>query len=578
MFTRKSFGLTKRCFSFTTLPSKPPNCSYSFIGNNLFKRSDMKNCLKILVLVLFMSCGNDKQDTANVVEVDQTTIANHIERLASDDFLGRKPFTEGEVKTVNYLKDEFEKLGLLPGNGNSYFQDVPMIEITGTPSENMIISGKNGSFNLEYLKDFVATTNKPVSDVGLENSELVFAGYGVVAPEYGWNDYEGIDWKGKTAVVLINDPGFKSGDSTLFKGNAMTYYGRWTYKYEEAARQGAAGLIIIHDTEPASYGWNVIESGWSGARLVIESDLPLLNVESWISGESAGKLFDASAMNGQDYKTLARNKSFAPIPLDLNVSVAIKNEIKKDVSKNVVALLPGTDRKDEYIIYSAHWDHFGIGKAIEGDTIYNGAVDNASGTAGLLAIAEAFKKSADTKRSVVFMAVTGEEQGLLGSAFYAENPIFPPNKTVANINIDALDSPGKMKDLTITGFGQSEMDEYAKEAAEKQDRYVIPDPEAEKGYFFRSDHFNFAKIGIPALYASGAYEGQDKSIEEIIKYNDDYRLKKYHQPSDEYNAETTELSGVQSDLQLLFNVGLKLSNEDYFPKWYDTSEFKAARD
>ena len=286
----------------------------------------------------------------------------------------------------------------------------------------------------------------------LKNSELVFAGYGIVAPEYGWNDYEGIDWKGKTAVVLINDPGFKSGDSTLFKGNEMTYYGRWTYKYEEAARQGADGLIIIHDTEPASYGWNVIESGWSGARLIIESDLPLLNVESWISGESAKKMFDASSMKDQDYKTISRNKNFIPIPLDLKVSVGIKNKIKKDVSKNVVALIPGTERKDEFIIYSAHWDHFGIGKAIEGDSIYNGAVDNASGTAGLLAIAEAFKKSNDTKRSIVFMAVTGEEQGLLGSAFYAENPIFNPKKTVANINIDALDSPGKMKDLTITGL------------------------------------------------------------------------------------------------------------------------------
>ena len=537
----------------------------------------MKNCLQLFLLLLFVNCANEKKETTTVAEVDQATIAKHIERLASDEFLGRKPFTEGEVKTVTYLKDEFEKLGLVPGNGDSYFQEVPMVEITGMPSEEMVISGKNTSFNLEYLKDFVATTNKPVTDVSLENSELVFAGYGVVAPEYGWNDYEGVDWKGKTAVVLINDPGFKSGDSTLFKGNAMTYYGRWTYKYEEAARQGAAGLIIIHDTEPASYGWNVIESGWSGARLVIESDLPLLDVESWISGESAKKMFDASAMKGQDYQTLARNKDFSPIPLDLNVSVGIKNEIKRDVSKNVVALLPGTERKDEYIIYSAHWDHFGVGKAIDGDSIYNGAVDNASGTAGLLAIAEAFKKSGDTKRSVVFLEVTGEEQGLLGSAFYSENPIYPPKKTVANINIDALDSPGKMKDLTITGYGQSEMDEYAKEAAEKQNRYLIPDPEAEKGYFFRSDHFNFAKIGIPALYASGTYEGFDASIEDIKKYNNDYVTHKYHQPSDEYDSETYKLEGVQADLQLFYEVGLKLSNEANFPKWYDGSEFKAAR-
>ncbi|TXE13655.1 M28 family metallopeptidase [Algoriphagus aquimarinus] len=538
----------------------------------------MKNYLKFLVLLLCISCENDSNESTVLVQVDQATIATHIAQLASDEFLGRKPFTEGEVLTVNYLKDEFEKLGLLPGNGDSYFQDVPMVEIDGTPSKKMVISGGNGSFDLEVLKDFVATTNKAETEVSLENSELVFAGYGIVAPEYGWNDYEGIDWKGKTAVVLINDPGFQSGDSTLFKGNEMTYYGRWTYKYEEAARQGAAGLIIIHDTEPASYGWNVIESGWTGARLVIASDVPLLNVESWVSGESAQKILDASAMKGQDYKAISRDKNFNPIPLDLQVSVSIQNKIKKDVSKNVVAMIPGMDRKDEVIIYSAHWDHLGVGKAIEGDSIYNGAVDNASGTAGLLALAEAFKNGKATKRSIVFIALTGEEQGLLGSAFYAENPIFDPKKTVANINMDALDSPGKMKDLTITGYGQSEMDEYAKEAALTQGRYIIPDPEAEKGYFFRSDHFNFAKIGIPALYASGAYEGFDKSKEEIKAYNDFYRINKYHQPSDGYNAETMELSGVQLDLQLFFSVGLKLANEDYFPKWYDGSEFKAARE
>ncbi|WP_047245526.1 M28 family metallopeptidase [Maribacter thermophilus] len=538
----------------------------------------MKHYLKLLVVLLFTSCGNNEKNTATVAEVDTGTIAKHIERLASDEFLGRKPFTEGETKTVNYLKDEFKKLGLLPGNGDSYFQDVPMVEITGSPSEKMVISGSSANIELDYLKDFVATTNKAVPEVALENSELVFAGYGIVAPEYGWNDYEGIDWKGKTAVVLINDPGFKSGDSTLFKGNEMTYYGRWTYKYEEAARQGAAGLIIVHDTEPASYGWNVIESGWTGARLTIASDQPLLDVESWMSGESAQKMFDASTMKGQDFKELARNKDFKPVPLDLNVSVSIKNEIKKDVSKNVVALIPGTERKDEVIIYSAHWDHFGIGKAINGDSIYNGAVDNASGTAGLLAIAEAFKKSNPTKRSIAFIAVTGEEQGLLGSAYYAENPIFDPQKTVANINIDALESPGKMKDLTITGYGQSEMDEYAKAAAEEQGRYIIPDPDAEKGYFFRSDHFNFAKIGIPALYASGSYEGFDKSIKEIKAIKDDYLTNRYHQPSDEYDPEKTVLSGVQLDLQLFFNVGSKLANEDYFPKWYDGSEFKAARE
>lgn len=538
----------------------------------------MKNFLQILGIILFVSCANKKENATTVVKVNQETISKHIERLASDEFLGRKPFTEGEKLTVNYLKNEFEKLGLSPGNGNSYFQDVPMVEITGAPSEHMVISGKNKNINLDYLKDFVATTNKAVIDVSLDNSELVFAGYGIVAPEYGWNDYEGVDWKGKTAVVLINDPGFKSGDSTLFKGNEMTYYGRWTYKYEEAARQGAAGVIILHDTEPASYGWNVIESSWTGARLTIASELPKLEVESWISSESALKMFDASTMKGRDYKSLSRTKDFQPTPLGLNVSVSVKNEIKKDVSKNVVAMIPGTEKKDEVIIYSAHWDHLGVGKPIDGDSIYNGAIDNASGTAGLLAIAEALKKGEATKRSIVFIALTGEEQGLLGSAYYAEHPIFDPKKSVANINMDALASPGKMKDLTITGYGHSEMDEYAKAEVLKQDRYIIPDPEAEKGYFFRSDHFNFAKIGIPALYASGTYEGFDKSIEEVKELSTYYNINNYHQVSDEYNAETTELSGVQLDLQLFYNIGLKLANEDYFPKWYDGSEFKAARE
>lgn len=537
----------------------------------------MKNFLQISILALLISCNSAVKIDTDSVQVSETTLEKHLERLASDDFMGRKPFTEGETITVNYLKDEFSKLGLLPGNGSSFFQEVPMVEITGTPSKNMTIIGKNETFNLKALKDFVAVTNKAVTDVTLENSELVFAGYGIVAPEYGWNDYKGIDWKGKTAVVLVNDPGFKSGDPTLFKGNEMTYYGRWTYKYEEAARQGAAGVIIIHDTEPASYGWNVVESGWSGSRLTIESDLPLVDIESWISSKSAEKIFNASAMKGKDYKAMASVKGFKPIPLKLKASVKITNKIKKDASKNVVAMLPGTDQKDEYIIYSGHWDHFGIGKAIDGDSIYNGSVDNASGTSGLLAIAEAFKKSKQPKRSIVFIAVTGEEQGLLGSAYYAAYPIFNPKKTVANINIDALDSPGKMKDLTITGFGQSEMDEYAEEAAKKQNRYIIPDPESEKGYFFRSDHFNFAKIGIPALYASGAYEGFDISIEDIKKHNDNYTMYKYHQPSDEYNAETIELSGLQLDLQLFYNVGIKLANESYFPKWYDGSEFKAAR-
>ena len=416
----------------------------------------MKKISSILVLLLaFISCKTDSKENIVDVEVDKTSIGKHIEKLASDEFLGRMPFTEGETKTINYLKDEFSKIGLQPGNGDSYYQDVPMVEITGTPSEKMTISGGKKPIELTYLEDFVALTQKATPEVSLEKSELVFAGYGIVAPEYNWNDYEGIDWKGKTAVVLVNDPGFKSGDSTLFKGNAMTYYGRWTYKYEEAARQGAAGVIIIHETEPASYGWNVVQSSWSGASLSLESDNPLCDVQGWITSESAKELFEASAIKEKDYNALAKQKEFKPTPLGLSVSVKVTNKIKRDVSKNVIALLPGSEQKNEYIIYSAHWDHLGVGRPVNNDSIYNGAVDNASGTAALLAIAEAFKKSPQPKRSIVFIAVTAEEQGLLGSAFYAEHPIYDPKKTVANINMDAFESPGPMKDLTITGFGQS---------------------------------------------------------------------------------------------------------------------------
>jgi len=538
----------------------------------------MKNYIKISFLLLLVGCKSGSENNNSISEVNQSTIGQHIERLASDEFLGRMPFTEGEIKTVNYLKEEFVKLGLLPGNGDSYFQDVPLIEITGTPSEKMTISGTDRDFDLNYFVDFVAVTLKTDNEVSLENSELVFAGYGIVAPEYDWNDYDGIDWTGKTAVVLVNDPGFGSGDSTLFKGDEMTYYGRWTYKYEEAGRQGAAGVIIIHETVPAAYGWNVVQSSWSGAQLNLESKSPVADVQAWITSDAAIKLFEASNLKNKKFKEMARNKDFKPVPLGLTTSVKITNQIKRDVSRNVVAILPGTERKDEYIIYSAHWDHLGIGRPVNNDSIYNGAVDNASGTACLLAIAEAFKKVEQPKRSIVFLAVTAEEQGLLGSAYYAENPIYPPKQSVANINMDAIQNPGPMKDLTITGYGHSEMDEYAKDAAEKQGRYVIPDPEAEKGYFFRSDHFNFAKIGIPVLYASGTYEHFEKGIDFVKQMNDEYRQYRYHQPSDEFDPQTSELSGIRLDAQLFYEVGQRLANEDYFPKWYDSSEFKAARE
>lgn len=535
--------------------------------------------LTLGLIVSIFSCQSTGETAAEAVVIDTLTIDRHLSVLASDDFMGRKPFTEGEEKTVNYLQSELARMGLAPGNGDSYFQDVPMVEITGTQSSEMTVRGQGLNESFKTGEDVVVYTELVQEEAGIENSSLVYAGYGIVAPEYGWNDYEGLDVKGKTVIVLVNDPGFGAGDSTLFKGDQMTYYGRWTYKYEEAARQGAAGVLIVHETVPAGYPWLVVQSSWTGAKLNLDDENPpyKCEIQGWITRTTATKIFGAAGI--KDYSAMARNKDFKPVDLGISATVSVKNEIKKDMSRNVVAMLEGSERPDEYIIYSAHWDHLGVGEPVDGDSIYNGAHDNASGTVGMLTIAETFAKMKKRpERSVVFLFVTAEEQGLLGSAYYGQNPIFPPNQTVANINIDGLPAYGEMKDLTITGYGQSELDEYAQTEAAKQGRYVIPDPDPGKGYFFRSDHFNFAKIGIPALYASGSYESKEKGVEFIEKKTKEYLAIRYHQQADNYLPEEWDLKGIAQDARLLFNVGNRLANETYFPQWSEGSEFKAKRD
>ena len=509
-------------------------------------------------------------------------IAEHIKVLASDDFQGRKPFTPGEEKTTAYLAAEFQKLGLRPGPEGSYFQQVPLVEITGTPSATLAVTGKGAPLKLSYFTDFVAFTQQEKPLVALSNSPLVFAGYGVVAPEYGWDDYAGLDVKGKTVVVLINDPGNAGPDTTRFQGKAMTYYGRWGYKYEEAARHGAAGVLIVHDTQPAAYPWSVVQSSYSaGARLrpqTPDHGASMCAVEGWITLDAAKKLFSAA---GQDYQKLyaaANRPGFRGVPLGLSVSGRVTNTLRTRTSKNVVGVLPGTSRATDYIIYSAHWDHLGIGAPINGDSIHNGAVDNASGVAGILAIAKGFAE-AKTKpaRSIVFLAVTGEEQGLLGSAYYAAHPLFQPAKTVANINIDGLSTYGPMRDLTITGFGQSEMDDYARAEARQQGRYVQPDQHPEHGYFYRSDHFNFAKIGVPALYAKGQFDSRARGKAYAEAQFQAYRAQRYHQPADEYSP-SWDLRGAEQDARLLFHIGQKIAAETTFPMWKSGSEFKAIRE
>lgn len=517
-------------------------------------------------------------DSAAIKMINDSSYIKHMGVLASDEFQGRKPFTIGETKSINYLKEQFTALGLKPGNGESYFQEVPMVEIRSTPDAKMVFKGTSASVTINYLTDFVAGTRRVQPKVNLVNTPLVFAGYGIVAPEYKWNDYAGLDVKGKTVVVMINDPGF--ADSTLFKGKNMTYYGRWTYKFEEAARQGAAGILIIHDTAPAAYPWSVVRSGWSKSKLQLEekdNNMSRAIVEGWITLATANQLFK---LGGQSDALFAQalKPGFKAVDLKITTSLTVNNTIKKSVSNNVVAVIPGTKRADENIIYSAHWDHLGVGEPVKGDSIYNGAVDNATGVTALLELAAAFQKLPQKpERSIVFVSFTGEEQGLLGSEYYAKHPVFPVGKTVADINMDMMGLAGKTKDIIIYGFGQSELEDYAAVSAKKQGRVTVKDPKPSTGLYYRSDHFNLAKVGIPALFtgsgvdniAHGRVWGQQQA--------DDFFKSKYHSPQDNFDPKA-DVSGMVEDVRLLFDLGYQLSNETSFPKWKAGSEFKAARD
>ncbi|WP_316736624.1 M28 family metallopeptidase [Pedobacter aquatilis] len=522
----------------------------------------------------------DAPDSTAIKAINDSSLTQYLSVIAADSLEGRKPFTNGETKTINYLKAEFEKLGLEPGNGDSYFQEVPMVEIKSVPEDRMVIKGAGKDLTLNYLTEFVAGSRRVQEEVNIKNSPLVFAGYGIVAPEYGWNDYKNLDVKGKTVVVLINDPGF--ADSTLFKGKNMTYYGRWTYKFEEASRQGAAGVLIVHDTEPAAYPWTVVRSGWSKSKLQLQAPDNGMNrtvVEGWIGLDVAKKLF---ALGGQSFDALAasaRKKDFKAVDLKSTTSLTVKNKIKKSVTYNVIATIKGDKRKDEAIIYSAHWDHLGIGEKVQGDSIYNGAVDNATGVASLFEIASAFKKLPKApERSIVFISYTAEEQGLLGSEFYAKHPVFPLKKTVANINMDMMGLAGKTKDIVVYGFGQSELEDYAAASAKKQGRVIVPDPVPSSGLYYRSDHFNLAKVGVPSLFTGSGVDNVKNGREWGLKQVADFTKNRYHSPQDNFDANTWDLSGIVEDVRLVFDLGYKLSNESHYPTWKEGSEFKSIRE
>ncbi len=541
--------------------------------------------LSLLGLILLAAC-NQKNGTVShedgLTAFSADSMKNHVAVLSSDSFQGRKPFTAGETKTVAYLQQQFAAAGLDAGNGSNFLQEVPMVNIRATAAPTMQVQSAKGNITLKAFDDYIIWTDKTDSHIKLDHAELVFAGYGVVAPEYNWNDYDGLDVKDKVVMVMVNDPGFWSGDSTLFKGKTMTYYGRWTYKFEEAARHGAKGCLIIHNPAAASYPFSVQQKSFNTSRLQLDNrgkDTKHCDVIGWLPEMVANKLFMTAGFDS-GLLVKANLRGFKPVPLNLQLTTSLEVEATYNKSYNVIGKIPGSTRPDEVIIYTAHWDHLGIGRPdTSGDSIYNGASDNATGTAGLLELARAFKSmKAKPERTIVFLSVTAEEQGLLGSEYYAQNPVYPVNKTVANINMDGLNRFSTTKDIVVIGEGQSELEDYLKDEVEKTGGYISFDIHPEAGSYFRSDHFNFAKAGIPALYIKTGIDivGKGKALGKKIQ--DEYTEKNYHQPSDEYDANAWTLEGAIKDLKLLFQVGKRLAFEEKWPAWKTGSEFKAARE
>ncbi|UOV00271.1 M28 family metallopeptidase [Pseudoxanthomonas mexicana] len=516
--------------------------------------------------------------TADITEAD---FADMVKALSSDEFEGRAPGSVGEEKTTAYLEAQMKRIGLQPGNNGSYFQDVPMVETTADEAATtMTLATAKGDHALKFGTDYVIGTRTGQTEVKLDASDMVFVGYGVDAPEQRWNDYAGQDWTGKTVVMFVNDPGFHAKDETLFGGNRMTYYGRWTYKFEEAARKGAAAALIVHDTAGASYGWDVVKNSWAGPQYDLpakddpEKRIPL---QGWLSAEAARQLFADAGLDLDAAYASAGKRGFKPVPLKAKATVSLKSSITEKTSRNVIGVLPGATKPDEAVLYMAHWDHLGKHEGEEGDNIYNGAVDNATGVAGILEIAEAFAHQ-DPKpaRSVVFVAVTLEESGLLGSKYYVAHPTFPMDKIAGVINLDAMSVGGKSRDFVVTGKGNSELEDMLKVYADQQGRVLTEEGNPAGGYYFRSDHFNFAKAGVPALYAKGGNDLLEGGVEAGKAASEEY-AKRYHQASDEMH-EGWKLDGVVQDLQALYGVGKDLAVEDKWPNWYEGNPFKAARD
>ncbi len=535
----------------------------------------MNRCLAACLLAL-AACAPPGPSGDEAPLVSSERLMEHVKVLSSDEYGGRAPGSEGENKTVAYLTGKFQELGLAPGNPDgTYVQNVPLVGITSTEDSHVFVVDDGGAEELAPGIGYVAWTKRVVEDVAAEGN-LVFVGYGVVAPEYGWDDYKDVDVRGKVLVMLVNDPPAEG----KFGDEAMTYYGRWTYKYEIASQKGAAGAFIVHETEPAGYPWEVVTGSWAGEQfdLVTEDkNQGRVAVEGWFSLDATRSLFQRAGLDFGAEKEKAKSADFRPVPLRVGVRANIRNELRTVESRNVVARLEGTEAADEVVLYMGHWDHLGTQQG-EGDNIFNGAYDNATGTAGLIEIARAFT-SLDPKprRSVLFLAVTAEEQGLLGSRFYAQNPLYPVAKTVAAINMDGLNVWGRTRDITVVGMGQSNLDDLARRLAVGQERVLVPDAEPEKGYYYRSDHFELAKVGIPSFYADSGIDFIGKPEGWGQTQRERYVAEDYHKPSDEVK-DWWDLSGTVEDLELFFAMGRHLATSDEWPDWSETSEFRAARE
>lgn len=513
-------------------------------------------------------------------QVPVRTLKDVTRTLSSDAYAGRAPTSPEEAKTIQYIAARMAKAGLKPGNKGSWYQDVPMVEIDATPSP-LTFTGGASPMTLAYKSDMVIGTSRVVPRVDVENSEVVFVGYGINAPQLGWNDYAGLDVKGKTVIILINDPDYQT--PTLigtFGGRAMTYYGRWTYKYEEAARQGAAAAVIVHETEPAAYGWDVVVSSWAKPRLGLDaadnhmSDSAAIG---WMTKDAATRLFANSGQNFDTMNAAAKVSGFKAVPLGMKMSLSMDNKIRRQMSKNVIGIQRGRTAPNDYVLYSAHWDHLGRCLPVKGDGVCNGAVDNASGTAGLIALAEMNGKAGRPARSQIFLAVTAEESGLLGSKYYAENAVYPLSQTVGGVNMDGLNVVGATKDVVVVGPGLSELDDYVTRWTAKGNRIVAADPDPEKGYYYRSDHFSLARRGVPMMYASG---GEDLVVGGPAAGKaaaDDYVVNRYHKPQDEYRSDWNWDGAVQ-DLTMYYGIGRELAQGNSWPNWAATAEFRAIRD